>query len=53
MLEWTYNLLSKNRLAIDEQKHQKLILSMKSAYGQEFDLDKNVTIYIDYLDSLG
>jgi hypothetical protein len=51
MLEWTYNLLSKKRIAIDP-KYQKLILSLKSAYGTEFDLDKNITIYSDYLDSL-
>jgi hypothetical protein len=51
MLEWTYNLLSKKRIAIDP-KYQKLILSLKSAYGTEFDLDKTVTIYSDFLDSL-
>ncbi len=51
MLEWTYNLLSKKKIAIDP-KYQKLILSLKSAYGTEFDLDKNITIYSDFLDSL-
>ena len=52
MLEWTYNLLSKHRIAIDGTKYQKLILSLKSAYGTDFSLDKEVTIYSDYLDSL-
>jgi hypothetical protein len=51
MLEWTYNLLSKKRIAIDP-KYQKLILSLKSAYDTEFDLDKMITIYSDHLDSL-
>jgi hypothetical protein len=53
MLEWTYNLLAKGRIAIDP-KYERLILSLKSAYTSkgEFDLDKDITIYSDYLDSL-
>ena len=45
MLEWTYNLLSKNKIAIDP-KYEKLILSLKTAYANEFDLKKLCYILI-------
>lgn len=44
-------MVSKGYLAIPE-KHDKLITSLRTAYAEELDLDKNQTSYDDLLDGL-
>ena len=51
MLQHLYQLLTKQKLAIDP-KYEKLILSLKTAYAEEFNLDKTSTVHNDHLDSL-
>jgi len=51
MLEWTYQLLSKQKIAIPS-KYDKLILSLKTAYASDFSLDKERTVHSDSLDAL-
>ncbi|MDR4512607.1 MAG: hypothetical protein MRJ93_12985 [Nitrososphaeraceae archaeon] len=51
MLQHLYQLLTKQKLAIDP-KYDKLILSLKTAYAEEFNLDKTSTVHNDHLDSL-
>ena len=51
MLSNLHNVVSKGYLAIDE-KHDKLITSLRTAYANELSLDKNQTSYYDLLDAL-
>lgn len=51
MLEHTYQLLTKQKLAIPS-KFDRLILSLKTAYANEWNLDKNVSVHNDDLDAL-
>jgi hypothetical protein len=51
LLEWTYQLLSKQKIAIPS-KYDKLILSLKTAYASDFSLDKDRTVHNDWCDSL-
>jgi hypothetical protein len=51
MLEHTYQLLTKQKLAIPS-KFDRLILSLKTAYANEWNLDKNVSVHHDDLDAL-
>ena len=51
MLEHTYQLLTKQKLAIPS-KFDRLILSLKTAYANEWNLDKNVSVHNDHLDAL-
>ncbi len=51
MLEHTYQLLTKQKLAIPS-KFDRLILSLKTAHANEWNLDKNVSVHNDDLDAL-
>ncbi len=51
MLEHTYQLLTKQKLAIPF-RFDRLILSLKTAYANEWNLDKNVSVHNDDLDAL-
>lgn len=51
MLSNLHAMVSKSYLAIEE-KHDKLITSLRTAYAKELDLDKNQTSYDDLLDGL-
>ena len=51
MLFKVYNLLAKGKLAI-ERKYMRLILSMRTAVADKFDLDKDRTLNDDDLDDL-
>ena len=51
MLSSLYAIISKGYLAIEE-KHDKLLTSLRTAYANEFTLDKNQTSYNDLLDGL-
>jgi hypothetical protein len=51
MLQHLYQLLTKQKVAIDP-KYDKLILSLKTASAEEFNLDKTSTVHNDHLDSL-
>jgi hypothetical protein len=45
-------MISKGNLAIQE-KHDKLIISLRTAYPKELDLDKELTIFaLDFVTSL-
>ena len=51
MLEHMYELISKQKIGIPS-KYDKLILSLKTAYAEDFDLDKDRTVWNDSLDAL-
>ncbi len=51
MLEHTYNLLTKHKLAIPKE-YNKLISSLRTAWAIGFDLQKDLTMYDDHTDSL-
>jgi hypothetical protein len=51
MLSNLHAIISKGYLAIDE-KHDKLITSLRTAWAKELDLDKNQTSYDDLLDAI-
>jgi hypothetical protein len=51
MLSNLHAIISKGYLAIDE-KHDKLLTSLRTAWAKELDLDKNQTSYDDLLDAL-
>ncbi len=51
MLQHTYQLLTKGKIAIPK-KYEKLILSLKTAYAEDFSLIKEESPYNDHLDSL-
>ena len=51
MLEHTYHLLTKHKLAIPKE-YSKLISSLKTAWAIGFDLQKDLTMYDDHCDSL-
>src|SRR5215211_4550598 len=50
MLEHTYHLLTKYKLAIPRE-YSKLINSLRTAWAIGFDLQKDLTMYDDHLDS--
>ena len=51
MLSHLYMLVNKEYLAIPEQ-HEKLIISLRTAWAKEYSLDKDETSYSDSLDAL-
>ncbi len=51
MLQHLYQLLTKNKIAIPS-KYDKLILSLKTAYAEDFDLKKEESPYNDHTDAL-
>ena len=51
MLSNLHAIISKGYLAINE-KHDKLITSLRTAYANELSLDKQQTSYSDLLDGL-
>ena len=51
MLSNLHAVISKSYIAIEE-KHDKLITSLRTAYANELDLDKNQTSFDDMLDAL-
>jgi hypothetical protein len=51
MLEHTYHLLTKLKLAIPKE-FSKLISSLRTAWAIGFDLQKDLTLYDDHIDSL-
>ena len=51
MLEHTYQLLTKIKLAIPKE-YNKLISSLRTAWAIGFDLQKDLTMYDDHIDSL-
>ena len=50
VLNW--KIISKGYLAIDEQQHDKLLTSLRTAYAEELNLKKDQTSYNDLLDAL-
>jgi hypothetical protein len=51
MLEHTYQLLTKGKIAIPKE-FNKLISSLRTAWAIGFDLQKDLTMYVDHCDSL-
>jgi len=51
MLEWLHSLIAQGQLAIPE-KFDKLIISLRTAWAKEWDLDKKESVNNDHLDSL-
>ena len=51
MLSSLHAIISKGYLAIEE-KHDKLLTSLRTAWAKELDFDKNQTSYDDMLDAL-
>ena len=51
MLSKLHNVVTKGYLAIEE-KHDKLITSLRTAYAEELNLKKEQTSYDDLLDAL-
>ncbi|HEY9490598.1 MAG TPA: hypothetical protein VIP56_01330 [Nitrososphaeraceae archaeon] len=52
MLSNLHAIISKGYLAIDEQQHDKLLTSLRTAYPEELNLKKDQTSYNDLLDAL-
>ena len=53
MLSHLYLMINKEYLAIpDEEKYDKLIVSLRTAQAKEYSLDKEQTSYDDLLDAL-
>lgn len=51
MLEHTYQLLTKGKIAIPKE-HSKLESALRTTWAIGFDLQKDLTMYDDYLDGL-
>ena len=47
-----WKVISKGYLAIDEQQHDRLLTSLRTAYAEELNLKKDQTSYSDLLDAL-
>lgn len=52
MLEKTFVLMSRGEIAIPKEGNEKLIISLKTAWAQDYDLDKQESVENDFLDSL-
>ena len=51
MLEHTYHVITKRKIAIPKE-FNKLISSLRTAWAEGFDLQKDLTMYDDHCDSL-